>query len=133
MIRDLPLARVRYGHAMATSHICVIAAFSWTAACSWIEVRRPEALHSPTGCTDSNATPIVDTVPAAIGLFTGLAATSDGVSNLGKPGEFAQAGLVIGPPLLVIGALFAASAAYGYRAVSRCRVARMSAQHPVGQ
>jgi len=102
--------------------------------CSFIGVRNPPEqlpIHAPIDCKDSSALPSIDTVGAVIGLGFGGLLTIGGLSC--QPGggsgcDGAVIGLIVGVPVLALGALYTASAVHGYGATSRCRDAKQHRQ-----
>ena len=95
-----------------------------TSACSVFAVHGPASSAVPSGCTDSYVIPAIDTVPAAVGVVGGAAAILDEAS----PQDPARA---IGVVMLLIGVVYAASAASGYYDVSRCQTASRPPPAPV--
>jgi len=98
--------------------------------CSFIGVRNPPEqppIHAPIDCKDSSVLPMIDTVPAIIGLGFGGLLTIGGLScqpGGGSSCDGAVIGLIVGVPMLAIGALYTASAVHGRGATSRCRDAK---------
>jgi hypothetical protein len=75
----------------------------------------------PIHCMDSGFLPGTDMVPAVAGLVIGTLAI---VSAFTSHSDGAAFGIVVGPPIIVIGAVYMGSAVYGFRGVNRCQAAK---------
>jgi hypothetical protein len=91
--------------------------------CSFAFVNGPPPNHRTSaffGCTSSNGVPMLDTIAATLGLLDAVSfATGSGSDSNATTGSRTSSALAAG----AVTAVFAASAAYGYKKTSECREA----------
>jgi hypothetical protein len=104
----------------------VIAALSTAfGGCSFAFVNGPPPNHRTSaffGCTSSNGVPMLDTAAATVGLLDAVAfATGSGSDSNTTTGSRSGNAIAAG----AVAAIFAASAAYGYKKTLECREAEV--------
>jgi hypothetical protein len=102
--------------------LCVVVSTSATSGCSFLLVDAPPDNHKKLktfSCTTSNTWPTVDIIAGGLMAIDGVAAIADPASY--STTGTGQANYVAAGAFLASAALFATSAAVGYRRTSDCR------------
>ena len=110
---------------MRATKIAAMFALLGLVGCSFIGVRGPTPTSMPdhrrARCTDGYALPVVDTIPAVLGIGLGGFLFAEPARHNDAADSQDMVRLFVGIPSLLIGATYAASAIYGYIAVHGCR------------
>jgi hypothetical protein len=103
--------------------LAIAALSTMLCGCSFAFVNGPPPNHKTSsffGCTSSNGVPMLDTVAATIGLLDAVSlATGSGSDSNTTTGSRTSSAIAAG----AVTAVFAASAAYGFKKTSECREA----------